>query len=82
MKILKLMLCLLMLNVASHASLVSKSNPMLRETMKYQDSCGNNWILIIHFEDQGNETANNNERASHYGDLIDGLEQKCADTPT
>ncbi|WP_157885920.1 hypothetical protein [Chryseobacterium glaciei] len=55
---------------------------MLRETMKYKDSCGNNWILIIHFEDQGNETDNNNERASHYGDLIDGLEQKCADTPT
>jgi hypothetical protein len=71
MKILKLTLCLIGLAVGASATNMFK---MMRETMAYEDSCGGHWTLIIHFEDQGNNTDHNNERMDHYSALIDGVE--------
>jgi len=71
MKILKLTFCLLVFAIGCFAGNLFK---MLRETMAYEDRCGGRWTLIIHFEDQGNNTDNNNERADHYFALIDRLE--------
>lgn len=71
MKILKLTLCLLGLAVGASANNMFK---MLRETLAYEDRCGGRWTLIIHFEDQGNNTDNNNERMDHYFALIDGID--------